>query len=473
MPTAILNSLKIFRDKIYHCFHYRKDATMELIDALSSNTTANSVVELSLNPLHRRNYCSITRVLDKFNQLKDEGKQQRERLIPLLTECCPALKKRPYHIFGVDCTSSPRVFSPTLADRSCVYAPNTISDNQPITIGHQYSIAAYLPEKLEAQSPPWVIPLSCERVSTHQKGIMVGMSQITTCIQSQETFKNALCISVGDSAYSHPSCLAHANKNPHQIHISRARNNRVFYYPSTQIKACSKRGRLKFYGDKHHLANSQTWKTPDECFAFDITSKKGKPQQIQIECWNKMIMRGNRKAKVSDCYFRLLRVRIYKSSEELLFKRPMWLIVSGKRRDELSLLEIFNVYRQRFDLEHFFRFGKNKLLMNKIQTSEVDHEEAWWQIVMIAYVQLYLAREIANNTLNPWEKYLPILRSSTQAKSPTQVQKDFGRIIRGIGTPAQPPKPRNKSHGRRSGEKQPKRPRYQIVFKSKNVEKLA
>jgi len=43
---------------------------------------------------------------------------------------------------------------------------------------------------------------------------------------------------------------------------------------------------------------------------------------------------------------------------------------------------------ERLDIEHFFRFGKTRLLMDKIQTPDVEHEEAWWQLVMIAYTQL-------------------------------------------------------------------------------------
>jgi len=66
MLDEIVPVLKNFRDQIYQFFPSRQDAAMELVDALSSNTNATSVVELSLNPLHRRNYCSITRVVDEF-----------------------------------------------------------------------------------------------------------------------------------------------------------------------------------------------------------------------------------------------------------------------------------------------------------------------------------------------------------------------------------------------------------------------
>lgn len=172
MPDVIVNKLKEFRESIYSFFPRRQDAAMELVDSLSSNTTARSVVELSLSPLHRRNYSSITRVLDEYPQ--DAGHAQCNEFILLMSGYCPELKSRRYHVFGVDSTPNPRIFSPTLADRSYVYAPNTISGNKPITIGHKYSIVAYFPEKNE-QSLPWVMPLSCERVGTSQKSALLGM----------------------------------------------------------------------------------------------------------------------------------------------------------------------------------------------------------------------------------------------------------------------------------------------------------
>ena len=101
MPNAIVSHLKEFRDKIYNFFHHRRDAAIELIDSLSSNTQARSVVELSLNVLHRRNYCSITRVLDEFNyEDNTKNTEQSAELMQLLLENCPAQQKRGYHLFA-------------------------------------------------------------------------------------------------------------------------------------------------------------------------------------------------------------------------------------------------------------------------------------------------------------------------------------------------------------------------------------
>ena len=116
MLIETLTHLKNFRDKIYHFFCHRRDASMELVDALSSIASVKSIVELSLNPLHRRNYCSITRVLDEFyrpkwstnRELNSSVKAQKnEDLTKILSSYCPVLEKRNYHVFGVDCTANP------------------------------------------------------------------------------------------------------------------------------------------------------------------------------------------------------------------------------------------------------------------------------------------------------------------------------------------------------------------------------
>jgi len=281
-----LTHLKNFRDKIYHFFRHRRDASMELVDALSSTTSAKSIVELSLNPLHHRNYCSITRVLSEFyvpkcflknKEVPSSVKNQKnEELTKLLSSYCPALEKRKYLVFGVDCTANPRLYAPTVSDRNFVHTPTVISGNKPITIGHQYSIAAYFPEKKEDRNPPWIVPLSCEREESSQNGVNVGVEQIKKCIESQSLFKEKLCVSVGDSAYSNSECLGFVQKSPNEVHISRARNNRNFYSPYKPINELKKRkkGRPKQYGDLHKLNKESTWREPDKSLKLETKSKK-------------------------------------------------------------------------------------------------------------------------------------------------------------------------------------------------------
>ena len=153
--------------------------------------------------------------------------------------------------------------------------------------------------------------------------------------------------------------------------------------------------------------------------------------------------------------FTLIRGVVLNEAGEPVFQRPLWLLVIGQQREKVSLLEAWNAYRQRYDVEHFFRFGKQRLLMTAYQTPEVEHEENWWQITQLAYVQLWLARYLAERMPRPWERYLPrYTTESSKEASPSEVQRDFGRIIQEIGTPAKVLKPRGKSKGRAKGERQ-------------------
>ncbi len=153
-----LEQLKQFRQQLYSSLAYRGDTIMDLLDALSSNTTAKSVVELSLNPLFRRDYGSVYDGIQQFSQSVDvettaeEGRVQEQQLMQLISSYLPAPQQQKYWLLGVDVTPAPRVFADTLTDRGYVYHPNTIAGNKPVTIGHQYSALALFPEKLQASA---------------------------------------------------------------------------------------------------------------------------------------------------------------------------------------------------------------------------------------------------------------------------------------------------------------------------------
>ncbi len=99
--------------------------------------------------------------------------------------------------------------------------------------------------------------------------------------------------------------------------------------------------------------------------------------------------------------------------------KPMWLIMIGQRRDELTITEGYKAYRQRYDIEHLLRFeregrrgflamsnhavGKQRLLLNASGTPSVEHEENWVQLSFLAYVQLWAARKLALTLPRRWE----------------------------------------------------------------------
>ncbi len=161
--------------------------------------------------------------------------------------------------------------------------------------------------------------------------------------------------------------------------------------------------------------------------------------------------------------FTLLQIQVTETDGKLVC-RPMWLIVIGQRRGELTPLISYQAYRQRFDIEHFLRFGKQRLLMTAFQTPDVQHEENWVRLTLLAYVQLWVTRELTVHLPRPWERYLN--RSPQGNITPSTVQRDFARIISEIGTPAVAPKRRGKSPGRALGQSQAQRPRQKVVKKA-------
>ena len=74
-----VKELQAYRQALYAHFSKRADVQMELIDALSSNLTAESVVELSLNPRFRHGYSSITDAIDAAFEASSVATAKSER----------------------------------------------------------------------------------------------------------------------------------------------------------------------------------------------------------------------------------------------------------------------------------------------------------------------------------------------------------------------------------------------------------
>lgn len=464
MLEPILTKLKNFRHKIFQCFSARSGATMDLIDALSSNVTATSAVQLSLNTPFRRKYGSVRDAITHFSA---DPKQQMNIERCLIQECDATTETRPFRLFALDCTAAPRKYAKTLTDKGIVHAPNVVPGNKPITVGHQYSVVGYLPERsLENDNIPWMLPLSTCRVETNTNGIAVGTQQMNRVLGS---FAKDLSVIVGDTAYSCPEFIEGIQKHENAVLVARLKGNRILNQKALAkiLKPTGRRerGHELWYGAEFNMKDECTWHVPDECITHSLITRKGKQFMVHIRAWNDMLVRQKNGIPMNEYPFRVLRIRITDEQGNFVYKRPMWLMVSGNRRQELSLTEIWKSYSRRYDIEHYFKFGKTRLLMDKFQTPDTKHEESWWQIAALAYAQLYMSRTLATNLPNPWERYLPEMNRHAAIKSARQVQKSFTKITAAIGTPASAPKPRGKPLGRLKGTKQIRRLPSPIIFK--------
>ncbi|NET08100.1 MAG: transposase [Symploca sp. SIO2B6] len=247
------------------------------------------------------------------------------------------------------------------------------------------------------------------------------------------------------------------------VTLVRVRSNRIFYRQFIpEISESKNSGHPRWYGDKFDLSDSTTWHQPDDFIQATFTTGKGRELNLKISAWHQMLMRGTSHYAMHKYPFTLLQIQVSDHTGETLWK-PMWLIVIGRRRHELTLRECYQAYRQRYDLEHLFRFGKQRLLFNAYSTPEVFHEENWFQLTLLAYVNLWKARNLAQVLPRPWENYLS--QNSQVYLTPSLVQRDFYRIISTIGTPASSPKPRGYSSGRILGDKRVPRTRHPVLKK--------
>jgi hypothetical protein len=472
--NQLIAQFQDFRQKLYECFSRSSDACMDLLDALASNTVARSIAELSLSPLFPRTYNSVYKAIkESFDTQQptanSEQKEQQQRdFLRVTAELVQPPQQRNFYLFVTDTTPNPRPHAKTLPERGYIYQPNTVKGNKPINIGNFYSIVSILPEKSHPNDAPWSIPLSGERVSVHHRGVDVASRQLEALMSDESLpWYNEFCVLVADTVYSQRSFLLDLDKHKNLVVIARVRSNRIFYQsPQLESLTIKRRGCPKKYGLRFDLSDPNTWSEASSTTQFQNTTRNGRQLTVTVQAWEQMLMRGSKKEKMYQHPFTLLRIHVTDDTNQSLWK-PMWLIVIGQRREEISPLIAYQTYRQRYDIEHFNRFGKQRLLMSEFQTPEVKHEENWIRLVLLAYVQLFAAKDLAQYLPRPCSRYLK--QNHDKIVAPSVVQRDFGRIISEVGKPGRSPKPRGNSPGRVTGQTQPKRSKQSVVKKGKKT----
>mgnify|MGYP001190815920 FL=1 len=223
--------------KLRNCFRsffpYNTDASVELVDALSSNTQADSVVQLSENICYTRHYTSLTHAISSFYKLKDkEAKDYEVQLAEakkkIQNTLCQHIEidiERNYHLFAIDVTPNPRPFAKKVEDRGYIKHNEVVNSGKPVTIGHNYSCVLYL-----TGQGTWALPLSIDRVSTSVKESVFGVKQWCEIIKDENNhFTDKRCVGVFDASYSSAYCIAAFNDSQpgDTVFIARSRGNRV------------------------------------------------------------------------------------------------------------------------------------------------------------------------------------------------------------------------------------------------------
>ena len=109
----------------------------------------------------------------------------------------------------------------------------------------------------------------------------------------------------------------------------------------------------------------------------------------------------------------------------------MWLWAIGPGAGEAEVRALWQAYLRRFDLEHTFRFLKQQLGWTRPLLRDPAAADRWTWLLIAAYAQLYLARDLAAVVRLPWQPRRPAAGDDPRP-GPRRI----------------PPRPRNRRHPR-------------------------
>jgi hypothetical protein len=135
---------------------------------------------------------------------------------------------------------------------------------------------------------------------------------------------------------------------------------------------------------------------------------------------------------------------------------PLWLWWCSPLPPDLA--EIWQAYIARFAIEHTFRFFKQTLRWTTPKLRSPAAADRWTWLLLLAYIQLRLARQAGADVRLPWQPPVPAER-----RTPARVRRGFWLLLLRLGSPASMPKPYGRSPGRPHGKRSPPAPRFPAV----------
>jgi hypothetical protein len=384
--------------------------------ALASYPEARSPVELSLSPVYQYQFSSIAKVLnhiagDTESHLMVQ-KAIREMCMPYFNRSGSLL---PSYLLQTDTTPVGKPHSPTLPERTYIATPNNvIPGNKPLTIGYELSFV-----NLSDRESGWSLPLSIKRVALGRTASQCALEQLKDLFaHSQLNLTGRLVINTLDSKYGNAHYLAPAHQHEQLINVVRLRSGMKVWkrHPRTGTG-----GADGVYGEKYYLlmqSQSKTYlhpktKQPWEVFQRSIleleadeyqqfAAQTGRGRQLIVELWryNDMMIRSKDGYLMKDKPFDLIVVQVSDAkTAEVLFERGMFIALCGERKSELSTKQGYETYRCRYDIEPSLRFNKQRLMLEKFQTPELEHFDNWLLILQLTNWLLYAASDEAISAL--------------------------------------------------------------------------
>lgn len=390
--------------------------------ALASYQEARSPVELSLSPVYQYQFSSISKAIDRLC-LDAENRASLQRDLQRLCMNYFDHSSADYYLLQTDTTPMCKAHSPTLPKRTFVAVPNNVvPGNRPLSIGYETSCI----NLCDSQSN-WSLPLALDRVALEETASECALGQLAELLSHPDLpWEDKLVINTCDSKYGNAEFLSRAYQHPQVVNVFRLRAGMRIWDP---YEGPQRKGRSRVYGEKYYLnreschksyRNRHTGEMPEvfQRSLFErpadehtkISSQTSKGRHITIELWrfNNMMMRSKTDYNMKDKLLDIVAVEVRDSDTgNLIFGREMYIGLCGQRKEEIAMPQAHRCYRQRFGIEHYLRFAKQQLLMQRYQTPDIEHLDNWLLIQQIVPWLLYAASDETTRCVRKWEKYLP------------------------------------------------------------------
>ena len=357
-------------------------------------------------------------------------------------------------VFAVDASTWARCDAETSPERGFYYSASKHSAGKPIVAGWSYSwITA-----LDWAHDSWTAPMGARRIPPRADAVDVTATQVRDLVgRLGDTESPPLfCFDAGYDAIALTDTLSDVAADI----VVRIRDDRVFYTDATP-PATGTVGRPRRHGDRFRLADPNTWPTPD----VESTTTDLRYGTVKVSAWHGLHPRLGCRGHWAEhdtppiVAGTLIRVEVeHLPKPTSATKKTLWLWAAGPG---FNLDTCWRGYLRRFDIEHTFRFLKNTLGWTTPALRTPEQADRWTWLVLAAYTQLRLARDLVDDLRLPWER-----QRKPGRLTPARVRRGFRRLAPTLGTPASPPKSRTPGPGRPKGTRRERRTRHPAIKKA-------
>lgn len=442
MNTPEWDGLRAFRHQVYPLFGCRRDALFELMDALLTAPSIETPAHLSLVPSCRRGWGSLYDALNA-GTIDLPALENLVASYPLVNE--PAW-------YAVDASVWPRCDAETSPERGYYPHPYRHSHGQPIVAGWNYSWLVHVPRRCSS----WTAPLRVRRMRPGENANLVAAEQIRSWLSQAPPAPTEAPppIFSFDAGYDSVQLSLALAEEPVCL-LVRLRAGRCFYADPTTQPAT---GRPRRHGAKFACDDPTTWPRPTALWS----SEEPGYGRVLLQAWSGLhpqpqqhASRGTRRPRplVRGTLIRLEVAHLPRPTKP---SEPLWFWWWGPIPPDLT--KVWQAYMARFAIEHTFRFFKQTLKWTTPKLRRPEAADRWTWLLLLAYVQLRLARDQVADLRLPWQRPLP-----PERQTPARVRRSFSQLLPHLGSPASVPKPCGRSPGRPLGQRSPPAQRFPAV----------